>query len=40
MTAWIQQHYPAAFPIARIAAVSGSLPNLQDLPHSSHLDHH
>jgi small-conductance mechanosensitive channel len=39
MTAWIQQHYPAAFPIARIAAVSGSIPHPQDQQHSSRLDH-
>lgn len=30
MSAWIQQHYPAAFPTARVAAVSKSLPNLQE----------
>ena len=38
MAAWIQQHHPAAFPVARIAA--GSLPNLQQQQHSSQLDHH
>jgi small-conductance mechanosensitive channel len=37
MTAWIQQHYPAAFPIARIAAVSGAIPGLQDQQQKSGL---
>jgi small-conductance mechanosensitive channel len=35
MTAWIQQHFPAAFPTARIAAVSGSIPILQEQQHSA-----
>jgi small-conductance mechanosensitive channel len=30
MTAWIQQHHPAAFPTTRIAAMSGSISNLQE----------
>ena len=30
MTAWIQQHHPAAFPTTRIAAISGSISNLQE----------
>jgi small-conductance mechanosensitive channel len=30
MTAWIQQHYPAAFPTARIAAIFGSISSLQE----------
>jgi small-conductance mechanosensitive channel len=30
MTAWIQQNHPAAFPTARLAAVSGPLSNLQE----------
>jgi small-conductance mechanosensitive channel len=30
MTAWIQQHYPAAFPTARIAAISGSISGLRE----------
>jgi small-conductance mechanosensitive channel len=34
MTAWIQQHFPAAFPTARIAALSGSIPILQEQQHS------
>jgi small-conductance mechanosensitive channel len=38
MSAWIQQHYPAAFPTTRIAAVAGSIPNLQEPQPSS--DHH
>jgi small-conductance mechanosensitive channel len=29
MTAWIQQNHPTAFPIARIAAVSGLIPSMQ-----------
>jgi small-conductance mechanosensitive channel len=29
MTAWIQQNHPTAFPIARIAAVSGPIPSMQ-----------
>jgi hypothetical protein len=33
MTAWIQQNHPTAFPIARIAAVSGSIPVLQEQQH-------
>ncbi len=40
MTAWIQQHYPAAFPTARVAGVSGFLPAPQEQPHESQLDHH
>jgi small-conductance mechanosensitive channel len=30
MTAWIQQHHPAAFPTARIVAISGSISGLQE----------
>jgi len=29
MTAWIQQNHPTAFPITRIAAVSGPIPSMQ-----------